>query len=110
MPRDTRQFKAIYFDLRIKELERHYSKKNPKGAYSRIKTFMLQHGFEHAQYSGYHSKKKMMDLEIVDMIEIMRESLPWLGKSAAHFEVTNIGANSDLMNVLADSIEDPFVE
>ena len=52
----------------------------------------------------------MMDLEIVDMIEIMRESLPWLGKSAAHFEVTNIGANSDLMNVLADSIEDPFVE
>ncbi len=108
MPRDTKRFKAIYFDLRIKDLERYYSSKAPKGAYQRIKMFMTNHGFAHAQYSGYHSSKKMTDLEVVDLVEIMRDTLPWLGKSANHFEVTNIGANSDLMYVLADEIEDPF--
>lgn len=108
MPRDTKQFKAIYFDLRIRDLERYYSAKAPKGAYQRIKKFMTDHGFDHAQYSGYHSTRKMTDLEVVDLVEIMRDSLPWIGKSANHFEVTNIGANSDLMYVLADEIEDPF--
>ena len=108
MPRDTKQFKAIYFDLRIRDLERYYSEKAPKGAYQRIKKFMRDHNFEHAQYSGYHSMRKMTDLEVVDLVEIMRDALPWLGKSANHFEVTNIGANSDLMYVLADEIEDPL--
>jgi virulence-associated protein VapD len=108
MPRDTKQYKAIYFDLRIKDLEQYYSAKSPKGAYQRVKTFMLNHGFDHAQYSGYHSRKKMTDLEVVDLIEVMRDTLPWLGKSANHFEVTNIGANSDLMYVFADELEDPL--
>lgn len=108
MPRDTKQYKALYFDLRIRDLERYYSEKAPKGAYQRIKTFMTNHGFDHAQYSGYHSRKKMTDLEVVDLVEVMRDSLPWIGKSANHFEVTNIGANSDLMYVLADELEDPL--
>ena len=108
MPRDTRQFKAIYFDLRIKDLEKYYSAKSPKGAYQRIKTFMVNNDFEHAQYSGYHSTKKTTDLEVVDLVGTMRDSFPWLGKSANHFEVTNIGANSDLMHVLSDEIEDPM--
>ena len=109
MPRESKQYKANYFDLRIEGLKKHYSKKSPKGAYGRIKTFMLANGFEHAQYSGYHSKKRMMDLEVIDMIEKMRDALPWLGKSANHFEVTNIGANSDLMHVFVDVLEDPLL-
>ena len=108
MARETRRFKAIYFDLRIKDLEKHYSKSSPKGAYLRIKSFMQRHGFEHAQYSGYHSLKKMMDLDVVDVIEEMRDTMPWLGKSANHFEVTNIGTNSNLMYLFEDTIEDPL--
>lgn len=30
--REARRYKAIYFDLRIKDLEEHYSRSNPKGA------------------------------------------------------------------------------
>jgi hypothetical protein len=37
MPRDTKQYKAIYFDLRIKDLEQYYSAKSPKGAYQRVR-------------------------------------------------------------------------
>lgn len=109
MARDSRQLKAIYFDLRIEDLKKFYSKNAPKGAYRRIKTFMLSNGFDHAQYSGYHSRKKMTDLEVIDVIEKMRDALPWLGKCANHFEVTNIGANSDLMHVFEDIIEDPLI-
>ena len=30
--RETKHFKALYFDLRVKDLEQHYSKTNPRGA------------------------------------------------------------------------------
>ena len=69
---------------------------------------MLANGFIHAQYSGYHSAKRMTDLEVIDVVERMRDELPWLGKCANHFEVTNIGTNSDLMHLFADLIEDPL--
>ena len=108
MARESRQYKAVYFDLKIDDLKKHYSEKAPKGAYRRIKTLMLANGFHHAQYSGYHSTTKMRDLEVIDVIEKMRDALPWLGKCANHFEVTNIGANSDLMHLFADAIEDPL--
>ena len=62
---ETRRHKAIYFDMRIKDLEKYYSATNPKGAYKRIKSFMLKHDFEHEQYLGSHSKKKMTDLEVL---------------------------------------------
>ena len=31
--KEAKRFKALYFDLRIKDLEEHYSKTRPKGAY-----------------------------------------------------------------------------
>ena len=30
--REAKHFKALYFDLRIKDLEEHYSRMQPKGA------------------------------------------------------------------------------
>lgn len=102
---ETKRLKAIYFDMRIKDLEKHFSATNPKGAYKKIKAFMLKNGFEHEQYSGYHSIKKMTDLEVFDLIYVMSEELPWMQHCMNHFEVTNIGANHDLMELFNDDIE-----
>lgn len=102
---ETRRYKAIYFDMRIKDLEKYFSATNPKGAYKKIKAFMINNGFEHEQYSGYHSKKKMTDLEVFDMIYNMSDELPWLQYCMNHFEVTNVGANHDLMELFKDDIE-----
>ncbi len=101
---EVKRLKAIYFDMRIRDLENYYSKTNPKGAYKKIKAFMLNNGFEHEQYSGYHSKKKMTDLEVFDLIYAMSEELPWMQYCMNHFEVTNIGANHDLMELFSDDI------
>ena len=35
--KEAKRFKALYFDLRIKDLEEYYSKSRPKGAYELIK-------------------------------------------------------------------------
>lgn len=102
---ETKRHKAIYFDMQIKELEKHYSASNPKGAYKKIMVYMKNHGFTHEQYSGYHSKNKMTDLEVFDMIYDMSEKLPWLQNCMNHFEVTNIGTNHDLMDLFTEDIE-----
>ena len=53
--RETKHLKALYFDLRIKDLKEHYSQTNPKGAYALIQRFLTSHNFSHEQYSGYNS-------------------------------------------------------
>lgn len=105
--REARRYKALYFDLRIKDLEEHYSRSNPKGAYGKISRFLAGHNFSHAQYSGYHSQYKTTDLEIFDLIREMSESFPWLQYCVNHFEVTNIGTNHDLMELFTEDIEEP---
>lgn len=60
------------------------------------------------QYSGYHSKFKTTDLEIFDLIRDMSEEFPWLQHCVNHFEVTNVGANHDLMNLFVEEIPEPM--
>ena len=105
--KEAKRYKALYFDIRIKDLEEHYSKTNPKGAYGKIQRFLVRHNFSHEQYSGYHSRYKTTDLEIFDLIREMSDTFPWLQHCINHFEVTNIGANHDLMGLFAEELDDP---
>ncbi len=105
--KEAKRYKALYFDIRIKDLEEHYSKTNPKGAYKKIQRFMAKHNFSHEQYSGYHSKYKTTDLEIFDLIREMCDEFPWLQHCINHFEVTNVGANHDLMELFTEDVDDP---
>ena len=104
---ESKKFKALYFDLKIKELKIHYSETDPTGAYRKIKSFLTKRNFSHAQYSGYHSNFKTTDLEIFDLIDEMNRSLPWLSNCVNHFEVTNVGANHDLMELFTEKIDEP---
>ncbi len=105
--KEAKRFKALYFDLRIKDLEEHYSKVRPKGAYEKIQKFLTKRNFSHEQYSGYHSLYKTTDLEIFDLIQEMSDTFPWLQHCVNHFEVTNVGANHDLMGLFTEDVEDP---
>ena len=105
--KEAKRFKALYFDLRIKDLEEYYSKNRPKGAYELIKKFLTKRNFSHEQYSGYHSRYKTTDLEIFDLIHDMSDTFPWLQHCVNHFEVTNVGTNHDLMGLFVEEVEDP---
>lgn len=95
--REAKNFKALYFDLCVKDLAEYYSNTNPTGAYRQIRDFLRDHNFSHEQYSGYHSHFKTTDLEIFDLIREMSDKHTWLRHCIKHFEVTNVGANHDLM-------------
>ncbi len=43
--REAKHLKALYFDLRVKDLKEYYSETNPNGAYGRIRDFLLKRNF-----------------------------------------------------------------
>ncbi|MEY8393192.1 hypothetical protein AALA98_18005 [Lachnospiraceae bacterium 45-W7] len=105
--REVKHFKALYFDLCVKDLEKYYSAVSPRGAYRKIQDYLLQRQFSHEQYSGYHSQYKTTDLEIFDLVYEMNKEFPWLRFCLNHFEVTNIGANHDLMQLFDEPFQEP---
>lgn len=98
--REARQYKALYFDMRVQALKEFYPKKNHLGAYKEIKNYLLKHEFTHEQWSGYHSVKKITDLEIFELVRDMATEMTWFPDCLHHFEVTNVGTNHDLMKIL----------
>lgn len=101
MPRrEAKQYKTLYFDIHVSDLKKYYPGKNHLGAYGDIKRYLLRHAFTHEQWSGYHSSNKMTDLEIFDLVEDMSRKMPWFAKCINHFEVTNIGTNYNLIDIL----------
>lgn len=105
--REAKHLKALYFDLRVKDLKEYFSETNPNGAYGKIRDYLLERNFSHEQHSGYHSKYKTTDLEIFDLIRGMSRELSWLPYCLNHFEVTNIGANHDLMQLFEEAVPEP---
>lgn len=91
--------KAINFDLSTNELKKHF--KNTAEAYNQIKDFMLQNGFEHRQYSGYVSKDIMEDDDITLLVLNITNKLTWLYPCTQRFDVTDIGEQHDLKDILA---------
>lgn len=97
--KESQEYKALYFDIRIKDLEEFYSQTNPKSAYTKIKSFLEKRNFSHEQYSGYHSTYKTTDMEIFALVKEMKQTFPWLQRSVNHFEVANLGKDHDLMTL-----------
>lgn len=91
--------KAINFDLSTNELKKHF--KNTAEAYNQIKDFMLQNGFKHRQYSGYASKEAMKDGDIALLVRNISWQLTWLYPCTQRFNITDIGEQHDLKDILA---------
>lgn len=108
--REPKQYKALYFDIHVQALKDFYPKKNYLGAYKDIKRYLLKHDFTHEQWSGYHSTKKMTDLEIFDLVQEMAVQMPWFSKCINHFAVTNIGTNYNLLDILEPVELEPVLE
>lgn len=95
---ETLHYKALYFDLSVKNLSIYFS--DPRNAYHKIRNYLTQRNFSHEQYSGYHSLYKTTDLDIFDLVVQMSEAFPWLEPCMNHFEVTDVEANHDLIRIL----------
>ena len=92
--------KAINFDLSDVRLRKYYPSNNYKKAWSDIKSYLLDNGFNHRQYSGYISKEPVtMDYVIQHIIE-MALLFQWLKYCVKEFDVTIVGDEYSLKNYI----------
>ncbi|MDR0841810.1 MAG: virulence associated protein D [Acidobacteriota bacterium] len=103
---ELRRYKAINFDLDTQSLRERFGEKGRAKAYSAVRSFMKQHGFEHRQGSGYRSTNTLSDLDIADLMVAMYKQLEWLSACVQKLDVTNIGREYDLNAIAKRRIED----
>lgn len=97
---EKRYIKALNFDLDTHKLEQYYPMDNYRKAYHDLWSFMKLHEFLHRQGSGYLSKNKMGTKDIYNMIEELSQQFPWLGQCVRKFDVTNVGRQHDLIELI----------
>ena len=93
--------KAINFDLDTKELMKHF--KNTHQAYSAIKVFMEDNGFEHRQYSGYVSTNYISNAAITLVTNQLNKKFKWLKDCVQKYDVTEIGETYDLKYIFDEA-------
>lgn len=84
--------KIIIFDLHIEKLKKQYPSPSPtawKQAWSQIKRFLEESGFEHTQYSGYFSKEPMETTETFLLLEHLQDKYPWFVE-CGHIDVGDL--------------------
>lgn len=102
--------KAINFDLNTNEMKQLGI--YPDGYRQLGKSFEKQ-GFLHRQGSGYISKTKISNSQVIDAIERITEENPWLADCVNKIDVTDIGRQHDLTFIVkrfADQVATNEVE
>ena len=97
---ERRYLKAINFDLDTHKLQAHYPGANYRTAYYYLRHFFQKHGFEHRQGSGYISLTKLATADIYDLMDALTQALPWIGDCVSKIDVTNIGQQHDLIDLV----------
>ena len=97
---ERKYFKAINFDLDTHQLKAHYPGANYRQAYDDLYRFFKRHKFSHRQGSGYISDTKLGTADIYDLMDELSSQFPWTGVCVNKIDVTNIGRQHDLTELL----------
>lgn len=97
---ERKYFKAINFDLDTHQLKEHYPGTNYRKAYDDLCRFFKRHHFLHRQGSGYISDSKLTTADIYDLMDELSRQFPWLGICVKKIDVTNVGRQHDLTELL----------
>ena len=62
--------------------------------------FFERHEFEHRQASGYLSLAKLSTADIYDLMDELVQAFPWLGECVNRIDVTNVGQQHDLTDLV----------
>lgn len=100
---ERKYFKAINFDLDTHRLEEHYPGANYRQAYDDLRRFLRRHQFSHRQGSGYLSDTKLGTADIYDLMDELSQQYSWIGECVKKIDVTNIGQQHDLTELLKAS-------
>ena len=109
-----RRYKAINFDLSSDCLREEFGgEQGRRKGYTQIKSFLTKEGFAHRQWSGYVSLKPKTNAEMYDIIDRLAQQCRWLDKCVNKFDVTNVGAESDMrdeIHLATATITEPIID
>lgn len=97
---EKKYFKAINFDMDTHYLSEYYPGLNYRQAYEDLRHFFERHRFSHRQGSGYISDIKLTTADIYDLVDELNQQLPWVGECVKKIDVTNVGRQHDLAELL----------
>ena len=86
----------------IKRIQQPFEKQCFKYGLSAVKE---QHGFSHSQGSGYISDEKLSTADIYDLMDDLTQRFTWIGVCVNKIDVTNIGRQHDLTELLKPAEE-----
>jgi len=99
--------KQIAFDLSQEELKEHYGK-NHINSYRDLRDFFKKNNWEHSQGSVYVSREPTSYEDMQYLLEEAVKKMPWLEKCAKSIDVTEIGAQHSLKEVLREVSEEVY--
>lgn len=97
---ERKYFKALNFDLDTHQLQKNYPGANYRHAYDDLRRFFQKHRFSHRQGSGYISDDKLTTADIYDLMDELSQQLSWSGICVNKIDVTNVGLQHDLTELL----------
>ena len=102
---ERKTFKALNFDMDTHQLKAHYPGANYRQAYDDLRRFFKRHGFSHRQGSGYLSDQRLGTADIFDLMDELSRQFPWAADCVRRIDVTNVGRQHDLTELLRPAEE-----
>lgn len=99
-PRGGGRVYAIAFDFDTELLEQLYPNASWRNAYSDVRNFLSENGFEHKQGSLYFGDPEMTATDCVVIVQDMADAFPWFTPSLKDIRMLRIDENNDLMPAL----------
>lgn len=93
-------YKAINFDLDTKAMKDYGVLPN---GYKSVGTSLTKYGFTHRQGSGYISNEKIRHDDVAEIIRKTTKENPWLGDCVNKIDVTNVGRQFDMIDIVKET-------
>lgn len=98
---EEKLIKCYYFDLSTENLREIFS--STSNAYTKIKDFLNEQGFEHNQHSGYVSKKPLTNAMSYRILREIAKNFTWLDDCVQKFAVTNAPDEMEMQEFLSQN-------
>ena len=101
LPEEDKKMYAIAFDLKVSDLQTHYSGNSYNNAYGDIKKFLAEEGFSRQQGSVYFGDTDTVDMvKCVMAVNKLSRQFAWFKECVTDIRMLRIEENNDLTPAL----------